>query len=200
MSSVLTTLASSLETIAPTLATMALGPLGGTAVTAIESALGVTGNSNKPIEDRAQAILSKLQSGAMTPEQLSALRQADLTHSEKMKQLDIDLTKINDSNAQAFAQMDENDRDSARKREEIVKDSTPPRLAWLIVGANVAVIMAEVFGLVKIPSGSDGIAVAQAVGTASGYLISESKTVLAFYFGSARSALSGAFAKTSKSE
>ena len=74
-----------------------------------------------------------MQTGAMTPDVMAAVRKADQDHEEKLKQMGIDLVKINADHSDAQAKIDADDRDSARKREMSLKDITTPALAWLVV-------------------------------------------------------------------
>ena len=84
-----TDLKSLVSTIAPTLATMLGGPLAGTAVTALEGAFGLQAGAGP------EAITQAVQSGAMTPEVVAAMRAADQKHAEAMAQQGIDLEKLN---------------------------------------------------------------------------------------------------------
>src|SRR6185295_15133686 len=64
-----------ISSIAPTLATMLGGPLAGTAVTALESALGLAPGSG------ADGVTAAVATG-MTPETIAAVRAADQKHLE----------------------------------------------------------------------------------------------------------------------
>lgn len=125
-----------LKTVAPWIATAIGGPLGGMAVDAAASALGI---SDKTTEGIKAAI-----SGA-TPEQLLALKQADNDFSLKMQELNF--KSITDLEAIAA-----NDRDSARKREMEVKDNTPRNLAYLITAGFFAAFAFLALGAVPVDS------------------------------------------------
>jgi predicted phage gp36 major capsid-like protein len=166
-------LAGILSSVAPTLATMLGGPLAGAAVTAITSAFGLGANAGP--EDVTKVI----QAGGMTPEIIAQVRARDQEHAEKLRQMDIDVLKLNADHESSMATVDAGDRDSARKREIAVRGATTPALAWLVVAASVSLGAAVVAGLVtKDP------AQATLVGTVIGYVFSEAKQVLAYYFGS----------------
>lgn len=104
-----------LGVVAPTLATAVGGPFAGVATRAIIGALGLAPDT-KP-EDVAATV-----AGA-TPEQLVALKQAELDFTAKMKQLDIDAAKL------AY-----DDTANARAREVSVRDHTPAVLGYAITG------------------------------------------------------------------
>lgn len=165
-------LKTALGSIAPTLATMLGGPLAGTAVTALCSAFGLAPGAG------ADDVTRIVQSG-MTPETIAAVRAADQKHQEVLAQQGIDLQRLNADHEAAMAQIDATDRDSARKREISVGGMTTPALAWLVVAASVGLGTAIVMGEVtRDPTQST------LVGTVIGYVFSEAKQVLAYYFGS----------------
>jgi hypothetical protein len=161
-----------ISSIAPTLATMLGGPLAGTAVTALESALGLTPGAG------ADGVTAAVAAG-MTPEQISAVRAADQTHAERLKQMDIDVLKLNDDFVASMVTADNVDRASARDREVKVGGWTTPVLAWCIVGTALGTGLLVVCGFMpKDP------ALAASAGVALGYLFNEAKSVTAYYFGS----------------
>ncbi len=166
-------LKSALATIAPTLATMLGGPLAGTAVSALEGALGLQSGAGPDAVTKAVA-------EGLTPDQIAAVRAADQHHAEVMAQQKIDLAKLNADYAEAMAHTDEADRDSARKRQEIVKDATTPWLAWIVVLGSVALGAAVLMGYANTKDATQ----ATLIGTVLGYAFGEAKQVLAFYFGS----------------
>lgn len=102
-----------IRTVAPTIGTALGGPLGGSAVAAVAQALlGKPGTE----EEVATAMASA------TPDQLLALKKADQDFAARMKELGIDLVKIEAA-----------DRDSARRREVDAHDSWTPRVLALLV-------------------------------------------------------------------
>jgi len=156
-----------LEQIAPTLATMIGGPFAGTAVAAIEKGLGLNATG-----DQAAALTAV--AGA-TPEQLLALKAEDNRHQEAMAKLGVDLQ-----------QSAEQGRASARAREAAVKDKTPSRLAYTIIGGFLSVSMAQLIAIMgwpdlinKIP-GQGWLL----IGQVTGYLANEAKQAASYYFGS----------------
>ena len=98
--------------VAPTLAAAIGGPLASTAVGAVVNALGIGPDA----QDQIEATLA-----AGSPDTLAKLKIAEEDFKVTMKQLDIDLERINAS-----------DRDSARNREAAVRDKTPMILAYSV--------------------------------------------------------------------
>lgn len=164
------------KTVAPILGTALGGPFGGMAVQAIGSVFGLS----QATTDTVKAAIA----GA-TPEQMLALKQADQDFQLKMAALGFENTqKLEELNLQ-YAQTDAADRDSARKREETVKDRTPAHLAYMIIGGFFAVSVAQLVALMgygqevaKIPSQGWLL-----IGNISGYLAAEAKAAAAYYFG-----------------
>lgn len=108
-----------LAQLAPTIAAAAGGPLAGTAVNAIEGALGLN-KSSGDLSQRQNDIAAAI-SGA-TPDQLLALKKADNDFQTQM-------TELGFKDAEAIKALEVQDRDSARKREVDTKDWTPRALA-----------------------------------------------------------------------
>jgi hypothetical protein len=99
--------------VAPTIATALGGPLAGMATSAISKA--VLGKATGT-QDEIVAVLEK----SNNPDILLKLKEAELAFATKMKELDIDVAKI-----------DAEDRASARQREIAKKDWMPKALALL---------------------------------------------------------------------
>jgi hypothetical protein len=97
-----------LTSIAPTLATMLGGPLAGTAVAALESALGLQPGSGP------DAVTSAMSAG-MTPDAIASVRKADQEHAEKLRSMDIDVLRLNADHERAMAEVAAANQDSARK-------------------------------------------------------------------------------------
>lgn len=172
-------LAGVLSSVAPTLATMLGGPLAGAAVAAITGAFGLGPDAGP--EDVTKVI----QAGGMTPEIIAAVRARDQEHAEKLRQMDIDVAKLNADHEQAMGEQAMEDRKSARDREVAVKDRTPAHLAYLIITGFFGVAMAQLVALMgwpevaaKIPPQGWVI-----IGNISGYLASEAKAAASYYFG-----------------
>ena len=155
-----------LKQLAPTVASAFLGPLGGVAVAAIGSALGVSDATQDKIAE-------VIKSGQLTPEQIGDIKKLELAYQENEKERGF-----------KYSELEFKDRDSARKREIETKDGTNKTLAFLIIGAFLAMVAATLLGFAKVES--------VLAGTLVGYLSAKAEQVLAYYFGSS----SGSKAKT----
>ena len=176
MNSIFSTLSGLVQSVAPALATALLGPLGGTAVTALESCFGLAPGAG------ADQITKVIQGGGMTPEIVAKVREADQKHAEVMAQQQIDVKKLNQDFVLQLAGDDVSDRASARSRQAAVKDRTPAVLAGLVMISAMALGTCVVTGYVT----KDPLLATQ-VGIVIGYVFSEVKSVLAYYFGSSAS-------------
>lgn len=147
-------------TVAPTIASTFGGPLAGLGVSAVIKALGLEPDGGEP------QIAAALQ-GA-TADQLLALKKADQDFAVQMKQLDIDLEKINAG-----------DRDSARVMQSQVRSNIPGTLAVTITLGFFGILgYMLIFGLKKEMAGADAFLIMLgSLGTAW-------IAVVTFYFGS----------------
>lgn len=153
-----------IKTVAPALATALGGPLAGTAVSVLSSALGK--GSDSSIDELATII-----SGG-SPETLIALKEANTNLKIEMKKLDIDLEQIATD-----------DRDSARKREMVVKDKIPAILAVIIfIGYFVTLAVLFVYGLPKDASQS----LVMMIGSMIGVQTTLVAAITTYYFGSSK--------------
>jgi len=103
-----------LKTVAPTVATALLGPLGGVAVAALGKVLGVSEATQDKIAD-------VIKSSSLTPEQISALKELELKY-------------INDEKERGFkyAELAFKDTDSARGMQIQTKSNIPATLAGIV--------------------------------------------------------------------
>ena len=115
-------LKAALVSVAPMLATMLGGPLAGTAVTALESALGLAPGAG------ADGITAAMSAG-MTPDAIASVRAADQHHVELMAQQSIDVQKMNLDFETAMAKADVENVISARQSN--VAGGTQVMLFWL---------------------------------------------------------------------
>lgn len=151
--------------VAPTIATAIGGPVAGLAVKALGSALGLGDSAS---EDEVM----KAVAGA-TPEQLLAIKKAEQGFTLRMRELDIDVYRL-----------DKEDRDSARNRQIQTKDWMPNVLGILIIGGFFAIVAFVLTGQFKVESAL--------AGTLVGYVSAKAEQVVAFFFGSS----SGSKSKT----
>ena len=145
--------------VAPALGTALGGPLGGLAVAAISDAL--LGRSDGTDGDIAEA----LRVGGT--DALLKLKQADQAFTERMRELDIDLERIHQS-----------DRASAREREIGTRDSWTPRLLAVAVTAGFFGVLWWLLAYGQPERGGDAMLVM--LGSLGTAWIS----IVAYYFGS----------------
>lgn len=153
-----------ISTVAPMLGTALGGPLGGLAGNLLAKAFGAKQTDGSVIPAAVKDIEAALTGGS--PETMLALKQAENELQEHMAQLGVTEDQL------AYA-----DTDSARKREETVKDHTPSILAYaLTVG-----VIALVFCLFKLDIPAENKAVMFSV---SGAVVSTWTLAMGYYFGS----------------
>ena len=116
-----------LKTLAPTVASAVLGPLGGVAVAAIGNILGVSDATQDKI---AEAI----KTGQLTPEQIGELKKLELQYQENEKERGF-----------KYAELAFQDRDSARKAN--VAGNTQRPLFWLSILLLTGTLGAEGYTL-----------------------------------------------------
>jgi len=169
-------LKSAISTVAPVLASMLGGPLAGTAVTALESAFGLSPGAG------VDGITQVVQTGNMTPDIIAAVRSADQKHAEIMSQQGIDVQKMNADFNTAMLDADVKDRQGARDLQVSTKSYVVPTLAFTIVGAFVAMTASTLAGYSHVEGAL--------AGTLVGYLSAKCEQVVGFYFGSSHSSQS----------
>lgn len=154
-----------LKTIAPTVASALLGPMGGVAVASITKILGLDGGT---VADVSKAIAD----GNITPEHVAEIRKLELQYQNDEKDRGFRYAEL----AFKEKEVDANDRDSARKRESAVQDKTTRNLAYIIIGAFVGMVGATLGGWTHVDS--------VLAGTLIGYLSAKAEQVASYYFGS----------------
>jgi hypothetical protein len=150
-----------LKALAPTVASALLGPLGGVAVAALGSLMGVT-------EATQDKIAAAIQGGQLTPEMVGEIRKLELQYKNEEAERGF-----------KYAELEFKDIDSARRMAVDTRSNTPTVLSYgVLIGGGA--MMASVLM---------GWAVADTVlaGTLIGYAVSEMKQVLQYWFGSSRS-------------
>lgn len=124
--------------LAPTLGAALGGPMAGMAVKVIADA--VLGKPGATESEVAAAI----QAGNLTGEQIVALRTADQAFAVQMKQLDIDIMKVNQAADAAVLA----DVQSARSRQVETHDTMPQQIFYILTGIYVAQQAAMLLGAV----------------------------------------------------
>lgn len=154
------------RTVAPTIANVLGGPLAGLATQAISAA--ILGKPDGTQDELTSAL------AVATPDILLKLKQAEQEFTIKMEEIGL-----------KREQLSYGDRDSARKREIDVKDKTPSRLAYTIIGGFLTVTIAQLVGIMIYPEQVAKIPPQGwlLVGNVTGYLAGEAKAASAYYFG-----------------
>lgn len=173
------------RTIAPALGSALGGPLAGTAIRVLAET--VLGRPDAPADEVADA----LRAGTLTPEQIVALRSADEQFKLRMRELDIDVLKLN----QAADAAELEDMQSARRAAvDSGQADTLMRLGLVILCAFGLVMLCVLVGSFAMmtgrwqPTSGEYVAIASGlVGTVVGQVSAAALTVVAFYFGSSRS-------------
>jgi hypothetical protein len=147
------------------------GPLGTLAANAVGKALGL---------DKVDPVKVPQLLNQATEEQLQALTQAEQDFKVKMAALGF-------QDVEALTSIAEQDRNSARLREESVRDATPKVLAYMMMFIAAVVVGAVVFGHL---AGLKDATSATLIGTVIGYVFSELKAVFSYYFGTSASSAS----------
>jgi hypothetical protein len=151
---------STLKSLAPTVASAFLGPLGGVAVAAVGNLLGVSEATQDKIAD-----VIKL--GNLTPEQIGEIKKLELEYQENEKERNF-----------KYSELEFKDTASAREMQVATKSMTPSILTWIVVGITLACEGMLLFN--QVPSGADPIIIGRVLGTMDSALI----MVLGFWFGS----------------
>lgn len=145
-----------LGTVAPVFVDAFAGPFAPLANAALAKVFGVTTNDTAALSVAVQAA---------TPEQLLALKQEGDAFTAKMADLGVTRDKM------VF-----DDRASARDMKVKTNDTTPRNLSYLLLAFTGVVITSILFGYGKVDSAL--------MGSLVGYLVSENKAIMAFWFGS----------------
>lgn len=149
-----------LKSIAPTVATAFLGPLGGIAVSAVGDLLGVSDATQTKIADA-------IKSGQMTPEQISALKKLELEYQNNEKERGF-----------RYAELAFKDRDSARNAN--VQGGTQRYLFWLSLVLLTFTLGCEGYVLFNgLPADTPDIV----VGRVLGLMDSVALMVMAYWYG-----------------
>jgi hypothetical protein len=175
-------LVKALATVAPTLSSMLLGPLAGTAVSALATAFGLAPDATP------EAVTQVVQAG-MTPDAIAKVREQDQLHAEKLRQMDIDVLKLNADHEAAMFTAEVTDREGARNREAAVRDNTPRTLAYGIIGGFFVMSGGLMYVLLMFPTQIAAVP-AQGwvlVGSVWSYLGFEAKAASSYYFGTTKS-------------
>lgn len=148
-----------LKNLVPLLGTALGGPMGGAAASFIADKLGI---ESKTIE----AVTDVLNSGKMTPDQLTQIKAAE-----------IDFKKFLETNKIDLARLEVEDRKSARDMQMATHSNIPGTLALVIVGGFFTILALMMLGILTTSDQESLLILLGALSAGFG-------AVLNFYFGS----------------
>lgn len=151
---------STLKSLAPTVASAFLGPLGGVAVAAVGNLLGVSDATQDKIAE-------VIKNGQLTPEQISELKKLELQYQENEKERRF-----------KYSELEFRDTASAREMQSSTLSLTPSILTWIVV--TITLLCEGMLLFNQVPEGADPIIIGRVLGTMDSALI----MVLGFWFGS----------------
>jgi len=148
-----------LKEIVPLIGTALGGPLGGAAASFVASKLGLDSNT-------VEAVSDVLNSGKMTPEQISNLKIAE-----------IEFQKFLEGNKIELARLDVDNTKSAREMQSLTKSNIPGLLSIIIVTGFFTILITTMLGWLKVSDNQSLLILLGALSAGFG-------SVLNFYFGS----------------
>lgn len=122
--------------IAPVLGTALGGPLAGQAISMLGQALGLGDSASE------NDVASVVASGRLTGDQVVAMREADNAFKTRMRELDIDIEKLNADTERAYLQ----DIQDARARQVMTKDTMPQQILYILLFVYVLEVVLFYFG------------------------------------------------------
>ncbi len=153
-----------LASLAPTIASAVLGPLGGVAVAALGKIFGIEGATTDQIS-------KAFQDGKMTPEQLTMIKQLEMKYQDEERERGF-----------KYADLEFRDRDSARKAN--VEGGVQKPLFWMSILLLFITLGSELIVLFKgYPPEIPEIV----VGRVLGLMDAVAMTVLAYWYGTTNS-------------
>lgn len=169
-----------INAVAPVLGTALGGPMAGAAVKVIAGA--VLGDEDASEQQVTEAVMQGL-----SPESLVKLREADNAFKVRMRELDIDLAKLNAATEQAYLSDVQNARTSHGGSRGVFWLGIAILLTF--AGVMVAVLWGSfqmIAGLIPIKDAGFASTVAGLVGTVIGYVAANAQQVVGYFFGSSK--------------
>lgn len=162
------------RTVAPGLASLFGGPLGGAATKFLVD--GLLGPDVHP-DQHEEALATALRSA--TPEMLLKMKELDQQWAIETEKLKLEHHKLDSQDKQTEVA----DRDGARKLAAVDTEHVAARLSFFIAGAFSMTCVAVIALYVWRPDADPSAFVAGLIGTIVGAIISEMKQMTAFHFG-----------------
>lgn len=166
--------------IAPALGTALGGPLVGAAIAELGGAL--LGNRDASETDVAAALAS----GRLGPEQIVAIKQADNALAVRLRELDIDVLKINQAADAALIADTSDARHTFGANENVFVMGCLILLTFaVLMGAELVGCFLLMTGYFQVDPSTAAIS-AGMIGTVTGYLASNAQQVVSFFYGSSK--------------
>jgi hypothetical protein len=169
-----------IKQIAPIAGSLIGGPLAGFAIKQIGDAIGMS----SPTVER---ITAAIQTGSLTPEQVSAIRVADDALKIRLAELNIDHEKIEAETERAYLADTQNARSAHSGDRGVFWLGVAVLVTMLLdMGCTFWLIYAILTGGLQIKDLGIVAAVFGILGTLNGYVAANAQQVLSYYFGSSR--------------
>lgn len=165
--------------IAPTIGTALGGPMGGMAVKVLADKL--LGNEDAPASDVAIAL-----GGGLSGEQVTALKAAEQSFIVRLRELEIDVLRLNQQTEAAYLADTADARRSFAGKENVFLLGVCILLTFgLLMGAVLVGCFLMMTGYFKIDPATAAIC-AGMIGTVVGYVAANAQQVVSYFFGSSK--------------
>lgn len=151
-----------LKTIAPVIGTALGGPLGGAAASFLADKLGIESNT-------IEAVSEVLNSGRMTPEQITSVKMAEIEFEKFLKE-----------NAIRIEEVHAGDRADARKMASATQSPIPAALSLMVTLGYFGILIGMMTDVLNVADSQALLIMLGSLGTAWGM-------VMAFWFGTTKS-------------
>jgi hypothetical protein len=166
--------------VAPVLGTALLGPLGGQAVSMLGAALGLGPSASET------DVAAMVTSGRLSDEQIVAMRTADQAFQTRMKELDIDIIKLNQEADRAYIADTSDARHAFGGNENVFVLGVCILITFGVLMASVLVgCFLMMTGYFKVDPNIMAVC-AGLIGTVVGYVAANAQQVVSYFYGSSK--------------
>jgi hypothetical protein len=169
-----------LQSVAPVLATALGGPLAGAAVKVLSNS--IFGHENADQTEVSEAVMNGL-----SPDAIVKLREVDVAFKTRMRELDIDIARLNASSEMAYLADTQNARTAHAGNDGVFWLGIAILLTFACAIAAVLVGSFEMLtGGITIKDVGTVATVSGLVGTVIGYVAANAQQVVGYFFGSSK--------------